>query len=317
MKRNKWTTCMVVLTVFAFVTGMNPALAGAKEKYEEKFEKTVSLAKNGKVKLSNISGDVFVETWNRAEVKIDALKVSTASSLSKAKENAAKVKIEVRKEGDTVIIETKYPKPQIRRLRVSVDYRLMIPDQASAKVGTVSGDVTVENIAGFLTAKTVSGDVKVTKAAKGANVNSVSGDLNVFGVTGDVDAETVSGDVTLSAIQGSVSAATVSGNIELLDVEGAKTIKAGVVSGGIKYQGAVLMDGRYSFKAHSGNVDLILPAGAAFDLEAKTFSGGIDCDFQITMSGKLKKREVRGVVNGGGAEINVKTFSGNIKLKKK
>jgi len=317
MKKNRWMAFLAILTVFVFVLGMNPALAGAKEKYEEKFEKTVSLAINGKVKLSNISGDVFVETWNRAEVKIDALKVSTASSLSKAKENIAKVKIEVRKEGDTVIIETKYPKPRIKKLRVSVDYRLMIPKQAAAKVGTVSGDVVVENTAGFLAAKTVSGDVKVTKSAKGAIVESVSGDLEVFEVMGDVDAETVSGSITLSSIRGSVSAATVSGDIELVDVEGAKTVKAGVVSGGIKYQGAILPDGRYGFKAHSGNVNLFLPADAAFDLEAKVFSGSIDCDFQITFSGKLKKRELKGSVNGGGAEINIKTFSGNIKLKKK
>jgi DUF4097 and DUF4098 domain-containing protein YvlB len=317
MKRNAWTICMVVLTVFAFVTGMNPALAGAKERYEEKFEKTISLAKDGKVKLSNISGDVFVKTWNRAEVKIDALKVSTASSLSKAKENVAKVKIEVRKEGDTVTIKTKYPKPRIKRLGVSVDYRIMIPEQASAKVSTVSGDVTVENTAGFLTAKTVSGNVKVTKAAKGANVESVSGNLKVFNVEGDVDAETVSGNVTLSVIKGSISTSTVSGDIKMSDVQGAKTVKAGVVSGDIEYRGSILSDGRYSLKAHSGDVTLVIPADSAFDLEAKTFSGGIDCDFQITMSGKLKKREVRGVVNGGGAEINIKTFSGDIELKKK
>ncbi len=317
MKRNKWTTCLVVLTVFAFVTGINPALAGAKEKYEEKFGKTVSLAKDGKVKLSNISGDVFVKTWNRAEVKIDALKMSTASSLSKAKENAAQVKIEVRKEGDMVIIKTKYPKPRIKRLRVSVDYHLMIPEQASVKASTVSGDVTVEDIAGLLTASTVSGNVEVVRAAKGAKVNSVSGNLKVFNVEGDVDAETVSGNVTLSAIKGSISTETVSGNIKMWDVKGAKTIKAGVVSGDVEYRGTVLSDSRYSFKAHSGDVTLVIPADSAFDLEAKTFSGGIDCDFQITMSGKLKKREIRGVVNGGGADINIKTFSGDIELKKK
>jgi DUF4097 and DUF4098 domain-containing protein YvlB len=62
---------------------------------------------------------------------------------------------------------------------------------------------------------------------------------------------------------------------------------------------------------------LILPARSAFDLEAKTFSGSIDSAFEIMVMGKLSKRELKGSVNSGGAEVTVSTFSGDVRLKKK
>jgi len=55
----------------------------------------VSLAKDGKVILTNISGDIEVKTWNKGEVQIEALKTTKTSSEAKAKEYFQKVKIEI------------------------------------------------------------------------------------------------------------------------------------------------------------------------------------------------------------------------------
>src|SRR4030067_2851938 len=177
MKRASWLVIPLLL-VFCF--------AAAKEKYEEKFDKTMALAKDGKVDISNISGDIMVMIWNQDQVKIEALKVSQASSLEKAKENAAKVTIEVIPEGSLLRIETKYPKSDKfwggDSINVSVDYKLWIPEEASLKANNISGDITAEAIGGAAALKAVSGDVKLTKAAGGADCNSVSG--NVTG--GDV-----------------------------------------------------------------------------------------------------------------------------------
>jgi DUF4097 and DUF4098 domain-containing protein YvlB len=292
----------------------------AKEKYEEKFDKTVALAKDGKVEINNISGDITVASWNQDQVKIEAVKVSQASSLEKAKENAAKVTIEVVPEANVLRIETKYPKSGKfwggDSVDVSVEYKLWIPEKAALKAINVSGDVLAEAIGGAAALKSVSGGIRLTKAAAGADCTSVSGGVEVADVTGNVFLKSVSGDVKASRVKGSVEAETVSGEVDLLDVSDAPTVRAKALSGGVRYRGVISKQGNYSLKSHSGDVVLYLPADSAFDFEAETFSGGVESDFEIKMMGKVSPREMSGSVNGGGAVLKLSSFSGDIKLKK-
>jgi DUF4097 and DUF4098 domain-containing protein YvlB len=311
MKRTGWLVISLLL-VFS--------LAAAKEKYEEKFDKTVALAKDGKVDISNISGDITVLSWSQDQVKIEALKISEASSLEKAKENAAKVTIEVVPEGSLLRIETKYPKSDKfwggDSVNVSVNYKLWIPEKAALKATNISGDISAEAIGGAVALKAVSGDIHLTKAAGGADCNTVSGDVTVAEVTGSAFLKSVSGDVKASGVKGSVEAESVSGDIGLTEVSEASTVRVKALSGEVLYRGGVSKQGNYSLKSHSGTVTLYIPADSAFDLEAETFSGEIQSDFEIKVMGKVSPKELSGSVNGGGAVLKVSSFSGDIKLKK-
>jgi hypothetical protein len=328
---------IVVLAVAIFFLGMNPLEASAqgKVKHEEKFEKTESLARDGKVEIRNISGDVEVMTWDRGEVKIDGLKISRASSMEKAKEYASKVKIEISRENGMLKVETKYPKPSIKGMSVSVDYKVMIPSQAAINARTVSGDVILEKIGGKAAAGTKSGNVSVFGAQNGANAETVSGNVKVADVengiycktasgnvsakniTGNADLNCVSGDVTAEKITGDVEADTVSGSVKLVDISGADVVKGKTMSGNTVYYGDISSNGRYTLEAHSGKVEMAIPSGSAFDLTASVFSGSINTDFKVMMSGKMSTKKISGSVNGGGADVTLKTFSGNIYLKKK
>ncbi len=312
---------IAVLAAAAVVVALVAAPALAEQKYEEKFEKTVPLAKTGRLYLSNISGNVEIMTSKEAQVRIEALKTSKAGSLDKAKENAAKVTIEVTGEADVVRVETLYPKRQGGfwggdSLNVSVDYKVWVPEQAGVELRSVSGDVRVAPIGGAAKIKSVSGNVDLDGAA-GADVDLVSGDLTLKAIGGDARIKAVSGDIEATAVKGSIDVKAVSGDIKLLDVSGAQTINAESVSGNITYEGGILAGGRYEIKTHSGDVRMTIPAGSAFDLEANTFSGDIDSEFEITVVGKISPREIQGQVGKGGATLVLKTFSGNVDLKKK
>lgn len=328
---------LAVLAVVVFFLGLNPLEASAqgKVKHEETFAKTESLGRDGKVEIRNISGNVEVTSWDRNEVKIDALKTSRASSMDKAKENAAKVKIEVTRENGILKIATVYPKPSIKNLSVSVNYNVVIPSDAAISARSVSGNVTLEKIGGKATGETKSGNVTVMGARSGANAETVSGNVKVadvqngvYGktasgnveardVTGTTDLNCVSGDVIAEDIQGAVEAETVSGSVKLRGISGADVVKGKTMSGNTIYYGDVSSTGRYSLEAHSGNVEMSIPSGSAFDLTASTFSGTIKTDFKVMVSGKLSKKKISGSVNGGGADVKLKTFSGNVYLKKK
>jgi len=312
---------MTVLVGLAFVVAFVAAPALAEEKYEEKFAKTESLAKNGKLTLSNVSGDIDVAVWKEAQVKIEAVKTSKAGTLEKAKENAAKVTIEVTKEGDVVLVETKYPKQNGNfwggdRISVSVDYKIWVPDQAAVEVKSVSGDVVVAALGGKAKVDSVSGNVTLHGAA-GAEIKLVSGDLEVENIAGDAFIKAVSGNIGVTRIKGSVEADAVSGDIELRDVSEAQSVDVKTVSGNVTYAGSIKAGGRYELKTHSGDVVMHIPADAGFDFEANTFSGSIDSDFEITASGKISPKEIRGTVGKGGATVVLKSFSGNVDLKKK
>ncbi len=319
MKRSmiqKTTVMGAVLLLLVF----SAAVAAERERYEEPFEKTFSLAKDGKVQISNISGDIEVRSWSEGQVKVKAVKVSKASSLSQAKENAAKVAIEISEEGNVLRIETKYPRSGKfwggESVNVSVNYWLWIPEQAGLKVKNVSGDIDVEGTGGALDVSAISGDVNLRKTRGRAESSAISGDLEISGITGDVFLKSVSGDITANLIKGSVEAETVSGDIELTEVSEAATVRVKALSGEIVYRGNVNPAGSYSLKSHSGNVELYLPANSAFDFVAETFSGSIITDFEIKVTGRISPKEMSGVVNGGGASVKLSSFSGDIKLKK-
>jgi DUF4097 and DUF4098 domain-containing protein YvlB len=319
MRHAKALISLAVLGLFVLALGIAPACAGERdnEKYQEKFNKTESLAMDGKVSIIDISGDIKVKTWDKAEVQIDAVKTSRSSSVDKAKENAQKVTIEVTKSDKAVQIKVKYPEGRIRNLNVSVDFDLMIPAKASLESKTVSGDVTVEKIGGTLIAGSVSGDVTVLGAAKGVDAHTVSGDVKVHDVDGDAYVKTVSGDVEAERVSGSVNAETVSGNVTLNGISAAKTVNAKALSGDVTYSGAIGKDGHYSFKSHSGEVVVTIPADSAFEFTAKTFSGDISSDFKVEVQGRISKKELHGTVNGGGAILDLEAFSGDIELRKK
>jgi hypothetical protein len=315
MRTHKLTKGMAVAAALFLAFGLAAQTALAKEKYEEKFEKIEALARDGKVILRNVSGRIGVKSWDQDQVKIEALKVAEANTLEKAKENAAKVEIDVTKTGNIVQIETKYPK--ISNLNVSVHYTLTIPAKASITVKSVSGNVNASDIGGAFEGNITSGNATLARIAGGVDCKTLSGQIKVEDVPAACDLKTVSGSIEATKIKGSVQAETTSGPIVLRDISEPKSVRAKVLSGRITYEGQIMPGGKYEFETLSGSIHLAIPANSAFELDAESFSGSIDSEFKITMEGKFSAKELRGIVNDGGATLRLKTFSGSIELKQK
>jgi DUF4097 and DUF4098 domain-containing protein YvlB len=307
---------VAVLMALGLATGIAFGRPLFGEKYQEKFAKTEALAKDGKVIIGNVSGSIQIKSWAQDQVQIDAVKVCNVSSEAKAKENMALVTIEIKKEGNIVQIDTKYPEKS-KNLNVSVNYVLTIPALASIKVRNVSGSVEAADIGGMFEGDNTSGKVTLARIGGGVDCRVISGGIEVSDVKGDVDLTTVSGGITASRIKGSIDAETTSGSIALTEIAEPKTVRVKVLSGKIIYDGQIAPGGKYSFESLSGSVGLTIPAAAGFELEAETFSGSINTDFAVTMQGKIDRKEIRGVVNNGGAALRIKAFSGSIDIRKK
>ncbi|WP_426061033.1 DUF4097 family beta strand repeat-containing protein [Hymenobacter sp. B1770] len=159
----------------------------------------------------------------------------------------------------------------------AIDLNIKVPQNFSLKISTVNnGNITVENVAG---------EIEVT------NVN---------------------GSITLNQVSGSALANTVNGNL----LATFKSVKSGVPM---------------AFSTLNGKVDVTFPNNAKAALKMKSERGEVYSDFDVEVD-KNRPKVTRtnqdglyristddwtyGKVNGGGAEVMMKTFNGNIYLRK-
>lgn len=294
-----------------------------RDAYTEKMDRTIEMDADGRFSISNVSGHITVKSWNRPEVRIQATKVSNHHNEDDAQEDMDEVEIDIDDRNGDVSVETRYPERTGRRhdqhFSVSVYYEITMPEGAEAELRSVSGHVSISDVRGRVRANSVSGRVELRQIGNEVFAKSVSGDVIASSVQGDTEARSVSGNVEVEAIRGDLDVHTTSGRIILRDVE-SRRIRAGSTSGSVEFSGPILPNGRYDVETMSGRIRLEIPSDAAFDFKATTFSGNIDADFPITLEGSSRKsrkgkQSVRGTVNGGGAEMELSAFSGNIQIR--
>lgn len=139
-----------------------------------------------------------------------------------------------------------------------------------------------------------------------------NGKIEIDGVTGELNVESYNGPITLTNISGSASASTYNGSIEVTFTK-------------------VTPDAPMAFSTYNGNVDLSVPDGTKFTTKMKT-NREIYTDFEsfsIKQSKPVTSKSDKGRfnikyenwveadLNGGGAEVMMKTTNGDIYIRKK
>jgi DUF4097 and DUF4098 domain-containing protein YvlB len=199
----------------------------------ERFSRKVRIGRDGRVSVSNISGDITVSTGSGDEVSIEAVKRARGDA-----GQLASVRIEVEERGGAVYVRTTHSG---RNDHASVDYTITMPATAGVDVHSVSGGIKVTGIRGSVRAETVSGDVTATDTPKLETAKSVSGDVTLSGVTtdGDLSAGSVSGNVIARAVKvHALDLGSVSGDLTVTDVTYDR-LTAKSVSGNVDYTGTI------------------------------------------------------------------------------
>ncbi len=315
MKTNFHKTIQVALTLLFGASLLGAAAPKApKERSthfylqeDVQFSRTFDVGQSGSLDISNLSGDIEIQGGPGTEILVEAEKHGHG--------DPSLVSIEVSQTGDRVRVETKYSKGK-KHKHMSVDFTVTGPSGTSVSAQSVSGDVQVSDVSGELEAESVSGDVTVTKAENLLVATSVSGDVTVEGAASREDPEigSVSGDVQVTGLKArEVEVSSVSGDVILTHAECERAAMESV-SGDIRYSGTFAKGGRYEFESHSGDIRIYIANDVGFELAAETFSGDIESDFPLTMSGTISKREINGVYGDGSAMIEASTFSGSITI---
>ena len=146
-------------------------------------------------------------------------------------------------------------------------------------------------------------------------LGSVNGQtITVENVEGEIEIESLNGSVTLTNVAGSVLANTQNGPITA-------TLSR------------VMADKAMAFTSFNGKVDVTMPASIKANLKMRSDNGDIFTDFDVQLQqappgGRTTRgrngtrtqievnRSIYGSVNGGGPEIELRSFNGTIYLRK-
>jgi len=143
-------------------------------------------------------------------------------------------------------------------------------------------------------------------------VSTVSADIGVSGVRGEQRLNTVSGDLRTQAFDESVSTRSVSGDITLSGQGGKGAVSTDNVSGSSVVTG---IRGAYDGGAVSGDIDVSI--AAAERLNAKTVSGDVRANAELTSAARVSLGSVSGEISLAikppvNAEFEADSFSGDI-----
>jgi hypothetical protein len=145
-----------------------------------------------------------------------------------------------------------------------------------------------------------------------------------------VDLRTHNGSINVDGVHGEVVAHTMNGHIDLTNISG--TIVADTFNGPIQVtMDRVDQSKPLSFSTFNAKIDVTLPADVKATGRFKTNHGDIYSDFEVaagapvmepdnTGQGKYRVRFDRGLegkINGGGVQMDFRTFNGSIYLRKK
>jgi len=205
---------LLILAVAAHASDHRGALT-------EEFHQTYPITADGRVELDNINGPVHISSWDRNEVKVDAVKYAD----TKEQLDAAKILVESGKE--YVSIKTRYPDHDHTWSRgshnnpASVEYTLTVPRKARLdEINLINGALDVAGMSGEVRASCVNGRLEAHDLAGRAELSTVNGRLTaefrqLAGQTVELNSVNGAVDLTIpSDSNAQVEASTVSGGID-------------------------------------------------------------------------------------------------------
>ncbi len=186
----------------------------------EEFHQTYTISAEGRVELDNINGSVHISSWDRNEVKVDAVKYADT------KERLDEAKIEVESGKDFLSIQTKYPEHDHTRNWGShnnpagVEYTLTVPRTVRLdEIKLINGSLDVTGVSGEVHASCINGRLEAHDLVGRAELSTVNGRLDARFAqlsSQSVELNSVNGSLDLTIPSDSnaeVEASTVSGGI--------------------------------------------------------------------------------------------------------
>src|SRR5262249_53271150 len=186
----------------------------------------------------DISGDIYIKTWERSEIQIDSHGMDEETQLTS---NQSGHLVTVRSHGTDVELHVTVPSKLNLDMETNsgeIEMRGVYAGKISASTG--GGDIQLDNTTGDVSLRTSGGGIYTKDIDGDAILKSGGGEIEVGRVTGTLEVGTGGGDVSVKDVIKALHASTGGGNIDAGNVGGAAQISTGgggVGVGGVPRQG--------------------------------------------------------------------------------
>lgn len=258
-------------------------------------EKSIVSTTTPRVSISNLAGKVMVRGWDRLQVHVAYTSVSPKVAVDTeqvpSKGPADKVHF------TSYLVDRSEPVPN-----PVVDYVVDVPSGASLEIHDPQGEVKINSIKGDM------------------SVDSLGGGISVADSTGHLSLRSVGGDIEIIRSSGRVEAYTINGNLHFVNPT-SNRLRGTTTSGTIVYEGDFAPGGDYILSDYSGDITVLCPSTASFELDAKTVRGKLDNQFQLVPRGPTARsflppgNSIFGTQGSGQATLEVTSFSGVIHIR--
>jgi hypothetical protein len=261
---------------------------------EGRIEKTFDTTREPRISLNNLKGNILVRGWDKAQVHVvytvASPRLEVDSEFLPSTGPADKVRFE------THLLDSTLPADQ-----QVADYILDVPAGASLEIRNPQGKIRVEGM------------------QADASVQSVSGDITIRDYSGHLSLRSIGGDIEVIRPSGNVEAITVTGNLHFVSPTTTR-LHGATTSGRILFEGDFMDRGDYILSAYSGDLEIVCPASASYELSAITKKGKVINTMPMThrresASSLGTSNSLLGTHNTGRANVELTSFSGNIRIR--
>ncbi|HEX5413750.1 MAG TPA: hypothetical protein VFZ27_18050 [Terriglobia bacterium] len=258
-------------------------------------EKTFATTATPRVSISNLAGKVMVKGWDRLQVHVAYTIVSSKIGVDTEQNPAQGPADKLHFTSYLINRSEVIPNPV-------VDYVVQVPAGASLDIHDPQGTVTIQSIKGDTSVDSLGGTISVADAEGHLSIRSVGGNIEVIRSSGRVEAYSING------------------NLHFVSPTSTR-LRGTTTSGTIVYEGDFAPGGDYILSDYSGNITVVCPSSASFELDAKTVRGKLDNQFPLVPRGPSSQsfhppgNSLFGTQGSGQATLEVTSFSGTIHVR--
>ena len=252
---------------------------------------------NPRITVTNMTGQILVRGWEKTQVHVVYTVMSSHVELDTEV-------LPPNGPADKIHFATHVLDPLVAGKDQTVDYSLDVPMGTNLEIRNPQGSVRIEKLQG-----------------DDASVESVGGAIFVSDFTGHLFVRSVGGNIEVVRASGRVEAYSITGALHFVSLTTSK-LRGTTTSGRIFFEGDFQDGGDYSLSAYSGDMDILCPSSASFELNAKTVRGKLENEMPMTIRHRSatplsSANSLFGTHLTGKGTVNLKSFSGTIRIRQR